>query len=178
MSHKQLTHEEVKRSQEKFPLTLWAVDMQKTENVGSLFRLADGLGVAKLILVGDTPAPPNKKISKVARSADNSVEWAHLSHHQGFELLEDFYTSKFDASVDTQIVLGLEITNDSIPVQDWVPENPVMTHLILGNEEQGISQDYLNLCHKCVHIPMHGQNSSLNVSIAAAIASYQITQYF
>ena len=46
--------------------------------------------------------------------------------------------------------------------------------LILGNEEYGLSDEWLNQCDQIVTIPMWGFKNSLNVASAYAIAAYEI----
>ncbi len=46
--------------------------------------------------------------------------------------------------------------------------------LVLGSEEKGISKENLSLCDQKLKIPIQGPISSLNVSVAAAIACYEI----
>ena len=48
--------------------------------------------------------------------------------------------------------------------------------LIVGDENFGISEDVLKLCDAVIHIPMYGQNSSMNVVQATNIALYEITK--
>lgn len=45
--------------------------------------------------------------------------------------------------------------------------------IILGSEEDGISQEYLNRSDVKVHIPMAGNTASLNVSVAAGIILFE-----
>lgn len=48
--------------------------------------------------------------------------------------------------------------------------------LIMGNEETGISPEYLKMCNEQVKIPMQGEISSLNVAVSAGIILYEITR--
>jgi 23S rRNA (guanosine2251-2'-O)-methyltransferase len=45
--------------------------------------------------------------------------------------------------------------------------------IIMGSEEDGISEEYLKLCDSRVKIPMHGKIASLNVSVSAGIILYE-----
>ena len=45
--------------------------------------------------------------------------------------------------------------------------------IIMGSEEDGISDEYLKLCDALVKIPMHGTIASLNVSVSAGIILYE-----
>jgi len=46
-------------------------------NVGAIFRTADGAGYSMVYLVGITPTPPRKEISKTALGAENFVPWEY-----------------------------------------------------------------------------------------------------
>ena len=48
--------------------------------------------------------------------------------------------------------------------------------LIMGSEDKGISRELMALTDKSVKIPMRGEISSLNVSVAAGIMIYEITR--
>ena len=47
-------------------------------NVGSVFRIADALDAAEVVLTGITPLPPHPTISKVGRDKDRRVPWRHV----------------------------------------------------------------------------------------------------
>ena len=44
----------------------------------------------------------------------------------------------------------------------------------MGSEETGISNEYLKICDYTTKIPIIGDISSLNVSVAAGIITYEI----
>ncbi len=50
-------------------------NVRSLQNVGALFRTADGAGFSKIYLTGITPTPPRKEISKTALGAELSVPW-------------------------------------------------------------------------------------------------------
>lgn len=58
-------------------------DIRSNHNVGSLFRIADCVGVNEVILSGYTPTPidkfnrPIKEIAKIALGAEKSITWRH-----------------------------------------------------------------------------------------------------
>ena len=45
-------------------------------NVGSIFRIADAVGMKELLLCGITPTPPNPTIEKVGRYKSLRVPWS------------------------------------------------------------------------------------------------------
>ena len=52
-------------------------NIRSRENVGSIFRTADAVGVKKIFLCGITPKPPHEKISKTALGAEIWVPWEY-----------------------------------------------------------------------------------------------------
>ena len=68
-----------------------------------------------------------------------------------------------------RLVAATEKCEDSL--YDCDLRGPVA--LVMGSEERGISPAMLGLCDARVRIPMSGEISSLNVSVAAAIVLYE-----
>ncbi|MCL2328702.1 MAG: 23S rRNA (guanosine(2251)-2'-O)-methyltransferase RlmB [Bacteroidetes bacterium] len=50
------------------------------------------------------------------------------------------------------------------------------TALVMGNEEQGISQPIIDLADRRICIPMTGEINSLNVSVATGICLYEVAR--
>ncbi|MDR2520381.1 MAG: 23S rRNA (guanosine(2251)-2'-O)-methyltransferase RlmB [Bacteroidales bacterium OttesenSCG-928-I14] len=50
------------------------------------------------------------------------------------------------------------------------------TAIVVGNENNGISQNILHICDQSVKIPMLGHISSLNVSVATAVLLYEVVR--
>ncbi len=167
----QLTHAEHKPSEKKFPLSIIANDISSTANVGSLFRLCDALGIEKLYLCGDTPAPPNTKLNKTSRSTEK-----HVNYETG--LNAEILLAQLKAS--GSFIISLEITSSSIAINSdefaKYISNKSPVCLILGSENTGVSEALLSLSDITVHIPMYGNNSSMNVISAASIACFEITR--
>jgi len=165
----QLTHAEHSQSGQKFPLNILANDLSSPLNVGSLFRLCDALGVTRLYLCGDTPAPPNSKINKTSRSTEKHVDYQY--HENAEQLIASL-------KKDGVLIVSLEITSSSVAINSKVLIDGVNTNkpvcLIIGAEKNGVSESLLDLSDHTVHIPMYGNNSSMNVVSAASIACYEI----
>jgi tRNA G18 (ribose-2'-O)-methylase SpoU len=76
-----------------------------------------------------------------------------------------------EAKAQKYTLVGVEITNQSKALDEYLREEaPQPTILVLGAEQSGISKEVLEVLDGCVHIPMYGRNSSLNVATALAIA--------
>lgn len=167
----QLTHTQYKTSGNKFPLSIIASDISSSNNVGSLFRLCDALGIEKLYLCGNTSSPPNNKINKTSRSTEKHVD---------YETHQDTTALIAKLKADGAFIISLEITSTSQPINstafiDCINQNQRFA-LILGSEQTGVNDTLLSLSNQTVHIPMHGNNSSMNVISAASIACFEITK--
>jgi tRNA G18 (ribose-2'-O)-methylase SpoU len=136
-------------------------------NVGSIFRIADALGVERIYLTGKTIRPPNRKIRKTSRSTENTVVYEEAD--DPIAVLVRLKNSGYK-------IICLEITNDSVDIRDAVFSSNDRICLVLGSENEGIPTELLAASDFAVHIPMFGVNSSMNVASACSIASFEITK--
>src|SRR3990167_4535144 len=142
-------------------------NIRSRENVGSIFRTADGAGVKKIYLCGITPCPPHPKIEKTSLGAEKYVPW---------EYYKDTWRILKKLSADNYQLLALEQTKKSENIF-ILKTNKLKTNklvLIVGNEVNGLSPRILKYCNKKISIPMYGKKESLNVSVAVGIALYQL----
>ena len=166
MSNIQLTHNDYKHEQKKFPIYLVLDNIKDVVNIGSIFRLSDALGVKKIFICGDIKKTDleNKKTKRVSRNTVNYVD---------YEIDENIVDCINNLSSYNIKVLALELTNQSIPIQKYKFEKGKSYAFIVGNEQHGVSQEALDIVDTSVHIDMFGNNSSMNVSVATGIAVSQ-----
>ncbi len=138
-------------------------NLRSLHNVGSVFRTADGAGWDKVYLCGYTGAPPDRRIEKVSLGAEEFIEWEKIENIA--ELIENLKKEGFQ-------IIALEQTPKSREIFKEKVSNIEKIALILGNEVSGVSAETLDKCDLHLEIPMYGQKTSLNVSIAAGIALY------
>ncbi len=153
---------------EKHPVTVLLHNIRSMYNVGSVFRTADAAAIEKVIITGYTATPPRKEIDKTALGAQESVRWEYFSHPK--DILGKLKT-------EGVTICGLEITENSIPYNGVGMDSFPMC-LILGNEVDGIDGDVLRLCDHVLEIPQFGTKHSLNVSVAAGIALYEMVRIY
>ena len=65
------------KSIKKTPLIIILDDIRSLNNIGSIFRTCDAFKIEKIYLCGITATPPNRKITKTAIGATESVEWEY-----------------------------------------------------------------------------------------------------
>ncbi|MCX6721428.1 MAG: RNA methyltransferase [Candidatus Staskawiczbacteria bacterium] len=138
-------------------------NIRSLENIGSIFRTSDALGVSKIYLCGISGRPPNHKISKTALGAEKTVPFEHC--RQTGRLIDKLKRDKIN-------IIALEQAKYAIDYRKFKPKFPLA--LILGNEVKGVSKKVLKKCDKIIFLPMLGQKESLNVSVAFGVVGYYI----
>ena len=137
--------------------------IRSMQNVWAIFRNADGSWFEKLILCGHTPTPPRSDIAKTALGAEKTIDWEYYS--SAYEVISLLKKEKF-------CIIGLETGEKAKDFREYYGNKKEKVCIILGNEVSWISKDVFSLCDEIVAIPMLGEKSSLNVSVAAGIIMY------
>lgn len=132
-------------------------------NVGSVFRIADALKAAEVVLTGITPVPPHPTVSKVGRDKDRSVPWRYVEQPE--TALDELHGQGY-------WIAALEITEEARPY--YRLEYPDKVALVLGNEDHGVTRSCLQRCDQAVYVPMYGTGKSLNVHVSLAVVGYHI----
>ncbi len=132
-------------------------------NVGSCFRLADGVGFSHLILTGITPTPPNPTIDKVGRYKSKNVAWRYES---------DPLPAISEMRGNGYQIVAVELCDLAVPYFEYAYEQK--TCLVVGHEDHGITRDVLAACDAAVFLPMYGKGLSLNVHVALSVVSYHV----
>lgn len=144
-------------------ITVIADNLRSVFNVGSLFRIAECLSIGKLILCGISPTPQHPNMAKTALGTSERVPFSYRE-------------STMDAVMELKStghkVYALETAEPSQSV--YKAEFDLPLALVVGNEALGIDPKVLSLCEEIVYLPVLGWKNSLNVSVAASVALYQI----
>ena len=146
-----------------------AHNIRSLHNVGSVFRIADSLGVSKVFLTGYTGTPPDPKLAKVALGAEQFVPWE--SNKSIVRLIK-----KLRLEIPNLQIVVLENNvgkkYKTVELSEFQPKFPLI--LILGEETKGNAKKIIDIADVIVEIPMRGQKESLNVSVACGVAVYGI----
>lgn len=132
-------------------------------NVGTVFRMADGAGVAEVILSGITPTPPQPTIDRVSRNKHTVVPW---------RTIEDPVAAVHTVREAGYLPIALEMTAEALPYHEVA--YPPNVCLVAGHEDHGVTQAVLAACEGAVFVPMYGRGRSLNVAVALSIVTYHI----
>jgi 23S rRNA (guanosine2251-2'-O)-methyltransferase len=161
---KQLTHVDIKNNQQQFPITIVCDAIRTPENIGMCFRISESFGVQKIYFEESSPSTENRIVKKTARNTISQIKHA---------VYNDFNEIIHQLKAEGNTIIGLEITDKSINIQDFNFKNHKKIVLLLGSERNGIEN--INLVDETIVIPMYGRNSSMNVIHSLAITLYEVT---
>jgi len=161
---KQLSHNDIQNQQQQFPITIVCDAIRTPENIGMCFRIAESFGVSKIYLHESSPATDNSNVKRTARNTVNQITHStYTSFNNTIQQLKE----------EGNTIIGIEITDKSIDIQNFNFKNHEKIVLLLGSERNGIKNiDHIDYS---ISIPMYGRNSSMNVIHSLGIALYEVT---
>ena len=161
---KQLSHYDIKNQQKQFPITIVCDAIRTPENIGMCFRVSESFGVSKIYLHENSPAVTNSIVKRTARNTIKQLEYnTYANFEKTIQQLKD----------EGNTIIGIEITDKSIDIQNFNFKNHKKIVLLLGSERNGIGN--INILDYSIAIPMFGKNSSMNVIHSLSIALYEVT---
>jgi tRNA G18 (ribose-2'-O)-methylase SpoU len=160
----QLTHDNIENNQKQFPITIVCDAIRTPENIGMCFRICESFGVQKIYFHKSSPTIENRIVKKTARNTINQIK---------HDTYTDFNEIIYQLKEEGNAIVGIEITDKSINIQDFNFTNHEKIVLLLGSERNGIEN--IKLIDDTIAIPMFGRNSSMNVIHSLAITLYEVT---
>lgn len=156
---------EIAAERNEKPLLLVLDLLKDPQNVGSLLRVADAVGVHGVILqerrgVDVTPA--------VVNASSGAVE------HLNVAVVTNLVTAMRGLKEQDVWLAGVDIGPDAA-TPDRVDLNRALA-LVLGSEGEGVRRLVRETCDLLITLPMRGHVQSLNVATAGAIALYAAWQ--
>ena len=144
-------------------------NVRSQNNIGSVFRTADAFRLEGIILCGITSKPPHREIHKTALGATDSVHW---------EYMEDTLDAIRKLKEKSYQVLSVEQAENSISLENLHLSKDQKYALVFGHEIRGVDQRVVAVSDSCIEIPQHGTKHSLNISVAAGIAIWEVFKQF
>lgn len=148
----------------RMPFVLILDRVTDVRNFGAIARSAYAAGVDAVLVPSRGSALINADAMKTAAGALNHIA---VCRSDNLKTSIDFLKES-----GLKIVAISENTDQAIWETDF--NGPIA--LILGSEEDGISPAYLNKADVHIKIPMPGPIDSLNVSVAAGIACFEVVR--
>ncbi|QWC56401.1 RNA methyltransferase [Erythrobacter sp. 3-20A1M] len=143
------------------PIWLVAQALRDPGNLGTMLRTGDAVGAGGLILIDDCADP-------------FSVEAVRAS--MGAVFTQAIVQTRWEGFVPWlrngpgQLVAAS--LRDAVPYRGAPYEAPCF--VMVGNESQGLPEDYEAACDLRVTMPMRGRADSLNAAVAAAVLAYEV----
>lgn len=135
------------------------------QNVGAAFRSAAAFG-ARAVILQDRKSPPLTGV--LAKAAAGAIELVPhvrvINLSRTIETLRSYGYNTVALEGEAELSLA-EAVNDKRP-----------TALIVGAEGKGLRPGVAEACEKRARIPISATMESLNVSVAAAIALYEVAR--
>lgn len=146
----------------KAPFILVLDGIQDPHNMGACIRTADAAGVDFVIFPKDKSVGINAVVHKVACGATQTVCLVAVTNLvRALKVLQKQGVWLVGLADDVQRCLyDVDLT--------------IATALIMGSEGGGLRYGTRKTCDYLAKIPMHGQVSSLNISVAAGVSMYEL----
>jgi len=152
------------RLQESGPklLLLLLDSIQDPHNLGACLRTADAAGVDAVIVPRHGAAGLGPTVSKVAAGAAEHLPFAPVANlGRVMSWLADYGVAVIGTSdKGTQSVYDADL------------DRPLV--LVMGREESGLNKRIADRCEELLSLPMQGEVSSLNVSVATGVCLYEV----
>lgn len=134
--------------------------VQDPGNLGTVWRTADALGAAGLILTGPCADPFGPKTVRATMGACFRLPLWKGERQAVKELLTASGIPLYATALreDTEDVRNVDLSQAAV---------------VIGSEGRGVSEEMLALCEKSLKIPMVDRCESLNAAVAAAIVMWE-----
>jgi tRNA G18 (ribose-2'-O)-methylase SpoU len=148
------------KEQEKLKVTLLLDNVRSLQNVGSIFRTADGFAVERIVLCGITGQPPHRDIERTALGATQSIAWSYE---------KDILNAIESLKNEGYKIIAVEQAEGSTFLNNFSPIQEEKYALIFGNEVNGVSEEAMAIIDECIEIPQFGTKHSFNIVVSAGI---------
>ena len=143
------------------PFVIILNELEDPQNLGSVLRTADGLGVHGVIISKHRACGVTPTVTKVSSGASEYVRIARVTNiAQTIDYLKEQGLWVVGADADGDDYFTLDLTG------------PLA--LVVGGEDKGLGRLVKRQCDMLARIPLRGHISSLNAAVAASILGYDI----
>ncbi|MGB0207635.1 MAG: TrmH family RNA methyltransferase [Candidatus Puniceispirillaceae bacterium] len=129
-------------------------------NLGTIMRTADAVGAEGVILIDDCTDPFSVEACRASMGAIFNLRIISTTT-KGFATLADRWSGQI---IGTALPASVDFRQ-----ADW--KRPLI--LLMGNEQQGLTDELAALATQLVRLEMHGRSDSLNLAVATAICLYE-----
>ncbi|HSI32021.1 MAG TPA: RNA methyltransferase [Tepidisphaeraceae bacterium] len=149
-------------------LVTWLIapDIEKSDNLGAVIRIAAGFGCAGVLLGERSCDPFSRQAVRVSMGSALALPIVRSDDlKRDLAILKERHDVQLAATV---------LADDAEPLEPAT--RPARVGLLLGNEFHGLADDVVALCDRRVTLPMSLGTDSLNVAVAAGVFLYHFTR--
>lgn len=157
-------------------------------NVGAVFRSAAALEIDAVIVTSNCADPLYRRAVRVSMGGVFQVPWTRLEHWPYLYGKKANKLAKAQLKLSSGIdilraagfkTVALALTDQSYKLDEFSQSDICMNAdtkiaLVLGSEGYGLPERTVQACDYCVKIPMRAEVDSINVSVAAALAFWEL----
>ena len=153
-------------------------DPKDINNIGTVIRNANALGVEKVYVVDSHKALPDdwqelRERRSISKTSVSAVKWTFVKRFDSTEAcLDHLEKIGFVLIVTSPHVKGR--TNGFLHEGDYTLHTKLAVWF--GNESRGISRIAVERSEMCVAIPTFGMIESLNLGTSSGIVLYEVTK--
>ncbi len=158
------------------PVVLCCPKITAPDNLGSLIRLGASFGIQGILLGPGSVDPYIRRVIRV--SMGTFFNLPIRSSRELFKELKELRQQNRCRIIAAEKTESSQTLTD-IYQSDALPDAAAQTCptiLLLGNEADGLAQQWLELADETLHIPIQADVDSLNVTHAAAIFLYELAR--
>ena len=130
-------------------------------NLGTIARTADAAGIRGVALVGAHCDPFSLEAVRATMGSIFHVPLARTTE-DGLIAQTKHHRAR---------LIGTHLTADAIDYRESVYRSPLI--LLMGNEQQGLTEKLAAACDALVRIPMRGKADSLNLAVSTGLMIYE-----
>ena len=146
------------------PFVLILDTLQDPQNLGTLLRTAEAVGVHGVLLPFRRTATITPAVVHASSGASEHLLIAQVNLAQAITALKEA----------NLWVLGLDQSAEAVEISQVRLAGPLAW--VVGNEGEGMRPLVRSSCDRLVSLPMRGQVDSLNAAVAGSVALYQAWQ--
>ena len=146
------------------PLFLLLDALQDPQNLGTLLRTAEAVGVHGVLLPLRRTATVTPAVVNASSGASEHLLVGQMNLAQAIRALQE--TGVW--------VVGLEGGPEAQPLEEVRLDGPLA--LVVGSEGQGLRRLTREACDVLLRLPMRGRVESLNAAVAGSVALYLVWQ--
>ena len=149
-------------------LTVVIEDVFDPHNLGAVARSCDAFGVQQIHIIFEAQAAFDPKAAGKNSSTATNKWLEYRTHHSteaGLRALkaDGWQIAATVIDADAESIYSADLTQPRLA-------------LLFGNERDGLSRQALELADRRLTVPMLGIAQSLNVSVTASLALYEVTR--